>query len=259
MDHEAIWQAALTRLQHEMTRATYDTWLNNSKAISLDNQTLIIATPRAAALEWLNHRLKPGIERALREINHPLAVSFVLAPQPTLLELTLPADPTSPDQPAPAAPEISIELLEFDPTRKGWLALPHYATRFWMPYLDDTCWKLWLALKDLANTKTTPTVERLAAMCAGGTRQRLTGRNHRGAWLKGAIEILENERILWYKRTGNQYKFRTLEVLPLLTPTQVATLPPPLPEDHTNWLKMCDLDYEEWQQLTVPTLAKGLA
>jgi hypothetical protein len=97
---DAIWTGALSRLQHEMTRATYERWFLPTAATTATSDTLTVQVRDDAALAWLNGRLKHQAERALRETGHPLAVSFILPPPPPSAELA-PA-PTTAESPPPA-------------------------------------------------------------------------------------------------------------------------------------------------------------
>lgn len=65
-DAQKQWQAALGELQLQMTRATFDTWLRGSRVISCENDTLTVFVRHAYAVDWLQNRLLPLIERTLR-------------------------------------------------------------------------------------------------------------------------------------------------------------------------------------------------
>ena len=63
MDTDKVWQATLGHLQLQMTRATFDTWIKDTRIISQDNEQLIIGTKNAFAKDWLeNRRLRLSAE-----------------------------------------------------------------------------------------------------------------------------------------------------------------------------------------------------
>jgi hypothetical protein len=148
--------------------------------------------------------------------------------------------------------------------------------------------------EDTRRTKTSWTpnlrfsVSRLARIAAGGNNQAISGvwRTCRSAsilehnrpcpdcaarqgrvvaantcryWRPGAFDTLQNERIAIIQRLGEglnvAYRIRVFNILPLLTPAQVARLHPVTQESHDRWLRRQDLDAEQWERLTVKCLA----
>ncbi len=63
---QKLWQAVLGELQLQMTRATFDTWLRGSRVVSCEGQTLVIHVRHTYAVDWLENRLRPVIQRTLR-------------------------------------------------------------------------------------------------------------------------------------------------------------------------------------------------
>ena len=57
MTADQIWQAALIELQLQMTKATFDTWVKNTRAISHKDGIFVIGVPDALARDWLENRL----------------------------------------------------------------------------------------------------------------------------------------------------------------------------------------------------------
>jgi len=56
--NDTIWTTALHELEGSMTRATFDTWLRDSKAVAYhDEHTLTVAVNNTYAVEWLQSRL----------------------------------------------------------------------------------------------------------------------------------------------------------------------------------------------------------
>jgi len=79
-----LWHRTLTELELQMTRATFDTWLRDSTCIGLaDATTLIVQVKNQYAVEWLENRLAPVIQRTLqRLVGQELGVHFVAAGPP---------------------------------------------------------------------------------------------------------------------------------------------------------------------------------
>jgi chromosomal replication initiator protein len=68
MDAQQAWQAALGQFQMDMPKASYDTWVKNSRFISQKDNTITIGVNNAYARDWLESRLKTTAERLLTSI-----------------------------------------------------------------------------------------------------------------------------------------------------------------------------------------------
>ena len=76
-----LWAATLDRLEQELPRATFETWLRPTEGHSVQGNdlTVLVASPHNA--EWLEQRLYQTILRALRQgSDQKLDVSFALGP-----------------------------------------------------------------------------------------------------------------------------------------------------------------------------------
>ena len=83
MNAEQLWQTAQGELQIQMTPATYDTWLRNSEAISLEDHTLTVGVRNSFVKDWLENRLIVPVQRTVASIlGEPVEVRFVVAPLP---------------------------------------------------------------------------------------------------------------------------------------------------------------------------------
>ncbi len=108
VDAHRIWQAAQGELQLQMTRATYDTWLKGTVAVSYEDGLLIVGTENPYAKEWLENRLLGTIKRTLAGIlGHMVEVRFIVRthqtqPSPPLLE-------------EPALPSLPLSSLSLNP------------------------------------------------------------------------------------------------------------------------------------------------
>jgi chromosomal replication initiation ATPase DnaA len=96
-----IWAQTQLVLQRQLTRATYDTLIQGTRLLSLIKRTYCVQVPTPTSRDWLEHRLKPMIIKALAGVvGHDVELEFVLVPEPT------PAV-----NPASASPSLLPELL----------------------------------------------------------------------------------------------------------------------------------------------------
>jgi|YNPNPStandDraft_1061719.scaffolds.fasta_scaffold31796_1 hypothetical protein len=73
-----IWQAALGELQLELTRATFETWLRNSRLVACEDGVFVIGVANTYAREWLESRLRSVVERVLARLTgEKVSVRFV--------------------------------------------------------------------------------------------------------------------------------------------------------------------------------------
>ena len=83
-DPQRAWQTVLGQLQMEMPRASYDTWVRDTKALSYEYGRLTIGVRNAYARDWLESRLQSTVSRLLVGImNCTVEVNFVVS-QPDL-------------------------------------------------------------------------------------------------------------------------------------------------------------------------------
>ena len=79
-EKETLWQAALGELQLQMTKATFYTWVKDTRLVSYEDGTFIIEVKDAFTRDWLENRLLTTIERTLVGIvGHPVEVRFVVS------------------------------------------------------------------------------------------------------------------------------------------------------------------------------------
>lgn len=79
MNVEQAWQSVLGQLQMEMPRASFDTWLRDTRPLSYQNGTLTIGVRNAYARDWLESRLASTVSRLLVGImNASVAVNFIV-------------------------------------------------------------------------------------------------------------------------------------------------------------------------------------
>ena len=79
MDAHRIWQAALGELQLELTRATFETWLRNSRLVACEDGVFVIGVANTYARDWLESRLRSVVARVLTRLTGRTAsVRFVV-------------------------------------------------------------------------------------------------------------------------------------------------------------------------------------
>ncbi|MDK2982263.1 MAG: chromosomal replication initiator protein [Chloroflexota bacterium] len=103
MDASQAWQATLGQLQMELPKATYDTWVRDTKFIKHQDETFTIGVQNAYARDWLENRLTSTATRLLTGImDAPQQIRFVLHTheEPIVVQVEeVPVDST----PTPAA------------------------------------------------------------------------------------------------------------------------------------------------------------
>ncbi len=79
MKPDLVWSAALGELQLQMTRATFNTWLRDSKLVRYEDGTFVIGVKSGYAKDWMEHRLLGTIKRTLtRQAGKTVAVKFIV-------------------------------------------------------------------------------------------------------------------------------------------------------------------------------------
>lgn len=79
MNAEQAWQSVLGQLQMEMPRASFDTWVRDTRPISYQDGMLTIGVRNAYARDWLESRLASTVNRLLVGVlNASVSVHFVV-------------------------------------------------------------------------------------------------------------------------------------------------------------------------------------
>ncbi|MFT3892600.1 MAG: chromosomal replication initiator protein DnaA [Anaerolineales bacterium] len=79
MNVEQAWQSVLGQLQMEMPRASFDTWVRDTKPVSYQDGTLVVGVRNAYARDWLENRLSNTVSRLLVDImNASVSVNFIV-------------------------------------------------------------------------------------------------------------------------------------------------------------------------------------
>jgi chromosomal replication initiator protein len=80
MNVEQAWQSVLGQLQLEMPRASFDTWVRDTRPVKYEQGLLTVSVRNAYARDWLESRLATTVSRLLIGImNSNVAVNFVVS------------------------------------------------------------------------------------------------------------------------------------------------------------------------------------
>ena len=63
-----IWQSALGKLQIQISKANYTTWLSDSQGLSCHDDVFVVGVPNVFVVEWLSKRLYPLVRKTLVDI-----------------------------------------------------------------------------------------------------------------------------------------------------------------------------------------------
>ena len=76
---DLVWAATLGELQLQMTQATFDTWLRESRFLKYEDGAFVIAVKTGYAKDWLEARLMDTIRRTLaRQTGEPSEIRLVV-------------------------------------------------------------------------------------------------------------------------------------------------------------------------------------
>ena len=80
MNVEQAWQSVLGQLQMEMPRASFDTWVRDTRPVKFEKGLLTVSVRNAYARDWLESRLTSTISRLLISIlDTNVSVNFVVS------------------------------------------------------------------------------------------------------------------------------------------------------------------------------------
>jgi chromosomal replication initiator protein len=79
MNADQAWQSVLGQLQMEMPRASFDTWVRDTRPVSYQDGTLTVGVRNAYARDWLENRLASTVSRLLLGLtNSTVDVNFIV-------------------------------------------------------------------------------------------------------------------------------------------------------------------------------------
>lgn len=310
---QQAWKATMEELKLQMTKATYNSWLEPSvfaghaPATPDKEQIFFIKVHNHYALDWIENRLNDTILRTLGAIcNAPVHVKYSVRSDderhPSQAEISRPHPPENPPQqefedasgvtvrgkvqfengrvtqsenfydntpktqqtPNGNEPVKISGRITDNPFDAGFIFTPNYALWFWQPYLGRQAYTFYQLLDSFYHeavecNEDWPSISKISRMLGYG-RHGILGRPNSGS--KGLVGILEKENILKHEMRGPAHKrthhfngFVRMRDLPLLTPSQVATLDKPIQNDHKRWLKRHSrhFDLNAWELETRTT------
>ncbi len=79
IDLEAIWNDVLQAIQGEIPQASFEAWVQDTRAVHLEDDTMVVAARNAYARDWLESRLSEIVQNVLVENEYPCRrVRFVV-------------------------------------------------------------------------------------------------------------------------------------------------------------------------------------
>jgi len=80
MNAEQAWQTVLAQLQMDMPRASFDTWVRDTRPVGYENGTLTVGVRNAYARDWLDSRLAASVNKILIDtLNSKVSVNFIVS------------------------------------------------------------------------------------------------------------------------------------------------------------------------------------
>lgn len=233
-DPATTWAETLHDLRGQMTQATFETCLLNTTVHAANDSRWEVEVPNQTALEWLNARLRPVIERTLGNVtnNQNIELFFILPsknespklgpPPPSPNNHTFPSL-TNENNVARAVAETDLLKVYFGKGTLGYDSIPHEVELFKMPVLGPAylLWRNLIAedkrpLDKIAPNFWTPVMRYSLAELAGRLNRkhmRYVGGDalecdysrqarRRGQPLRGPEDCCGSERyrLLWFKR-----------------------------------------------------------
>ena len=115
MNAEQAWQSVLGQLQMEMPRASFDTWVRDTKPISYQDEILTIGVRNAYARDWLESRLASTVNRLLVGIlNASVSVSFVVSDSEEISSIDIFSDTSEDPEDTRLEDEQELTALDYD-------------------------------------------------------------------------------------------------------------------------------------------------
>lgn len=79
---QKLWQETLAKLETELSKPSFETWLSSTCLLNMDGNTLVIGVPNEFAKDWLESRYAPLIRSAVQTVfNQPMNLRFIIGTQ----------------------------------------------------------------------------------------------------------------------------------------------------------------------------------
>ena len=206
MNIEQIWKSVLEQLQTDMPRASFETWVRDTKPLSYADGVITVAVRNAYARDWLESRLVDTINRMMVGILNSanVRVSFVVA-QEDIESVEVETDANLQDEEEPND-ALDISAADYDsayeqavrPDRAVYL--PGYFRRWLRSIGPDLGWMYvsfrqaaYLAGARSGSKSSRFSGKQLASMSGISERTYWNRVNHPATWqkLSGLVKIIE--------------------------------------------------------------------
>jgi chromosomal replication initiator protein len=111
-----LWNAALTVLEQKYSKPVYKTWLKPLRIVEFGESEIVLGAPTPFARDWVNNRLKDGIQEALRSLTGADFIMRFIVVQPleqgAPIAEAFPAETTQAPQEASALPSFQSTAVE---------------------------------------------------------------------------------------------------------------------------------------------------
>ncbi len=122
MEAERTWEAALGRLQLDLPRATFDTWVRDAELLAYEDGTYVLGVRNAYARDWLDQRLRTTFRDVLSVLSgRTVEVRFVLwsgEPVAEEAEAVVPEVPTPRPATANLNPRYTFDSFVVGPSNR---------------------------------------------------------------------------------------------------------------------------------------------
>lgn len=109
MSLESLWSQVLERLQLQLSRPTFETWIKTATAQELQENCLVISTPNPFARNWLQKYYVKAIADVTHDIlGHPVEIQLVVNQGEVATEAELPETVMPPPATAPTAAQSPV-------------------------------------------------------------------------------------------------------------------------------------------------------
>ena len=208
MNAEQAWRSVLAQLQLDMPRASFDTWVRDTRPVSYLDGILTIGARNAYARDWLESRLASTVNRLLVGIlNASASVNFVVSDAGEVSELDIFSDASGEAEDSSPEDEQELTALEYDSVyeqivkpRRGAYVLGYF--RRWLRWLGPELAWMYIAFFQavyMAGSRTGRATNRIPgrkiAGLAGCTERTYWRRVEKpGTWkkLRGLVNISDH-------------------------------------------------------------------
>lgn len=137
MTPSQIWQATCSELEHQMTKATFNSWLKGANLLEATEEVFRIGVKNDYARDWLENRLVETIDRALSQVaGRPLHAVFVVQ-----LDENLPAQQpllAIAETPPPGIDLPDYQFDGFEAPKANFVQIPHALIDEVLPHVRPT-------------------------------------------------------------------------------------------------------------------------